>query len=89
MVDELFEKNQIDIVLCMSYTNVAPFIGYPAATIPIGIKSNNIPIGSYWMGKKYDETTLLKILDVIERDLNKNFNIYKYIVNAKSSGRQI
>ena len=66
-LDRLFDENSIDIMLCETFTNIAPFTGFPCMTIPIGQRKDNIPIGSYWIARRFDEATLLKVIYAIEQ----------------------
>jgi Asp-tRNA(Asn)/Glu-tRNA(Gln) amidotransferase A subunit family amidase len=59
-LDRIFDENKIDIMLCESYCNIAPLTGFPAMTIPIGQRNDKLPLGSYWIARRYDEGTLLK-----------------------------
>lgn len=68
--DKLFDDNGIDVMLCETFTNIAPFTGFPCMTIPIGQNQDKIPLGSYWIARRYDEGTLLKITYAAEQALN-------------------
>jgi len=67
-LDKVFDDNRIDVMLCEIFTNIAPFTGFPSMTIPIGQnKESNIPIGSYWIARRFDEVSLLKVGYVVEQ----------------------
>jgi amidase len=66
-LDRLFNENDIDIMLCETFTNIAPFTGFPSMTIPIGQKNNKIPLGSYWIARRFDEATLFKVTYAAEQ----------------------
>ena len=70
--DKTFDENGIDIMLCDSFNSLAPFTGFPGMTIPIGRRSDMLPIGSYWIAKRYDEAKLIKAAYAAERRLNLN-----------------
>ncbi len=59
-LDRIFDDNKIDIMLCETFTNIAPFTGFPCMTIPIGQEKDKLPLGSYWIARRFDEGTLLK-----------------------------
>ena len=59
-LDNVFNNNQIDIMLCDAFTNIAPYTGFPSMTIPIGQKKNKIQISAYWISRRFDEKTLIK-----------------------------
>lgn len=60
-LDRLFDENNIDIMLCETFTNIAPFTGFPSMTIPIGQRMDKLPMDSYWIARRFDEATLLKV----------------------------
>lgn len=66
-LDRLFDENKIDIMLCETFTDIAPFTGFPSMTIPIGQKQDKIPMGSYWIARRFDEVTLLKVTYAAEQ----------------------
>ena len=69
-LDRLFDDNGIDVMLCETFTNIAPFTGFPAMSVPIGQRENKVPIGSYWIARRFDEATLIKAAYAVEQVLN-------------------
>ena len=67
--DKLFDDTGIDVMLCETFTNIAPFTGFPSMTVPIGQKQDKVPVGSYWIARRYDEPTLLKVTYAVEQIL--------------------
>ena len=65
--DRLFDETGINVMLCETFTNIAPFTGFPCMTIPIGQKQDKVPMGSYWIARRYDEVTLLKVTYAVEQ----------------------
>lgn len=56
-----FDRYKLDVMLFASgATMIAPFIGWPAATVPIGADGKGHPLGSYWIARPFDEATLLR-----------------------------
>jgi len=49
------------------YTVSANLAGIPGISIPAGVDSRNLPIGLQLLGRQFDESTLLKIADFLER----------------------
>lgn len=68
-LDRLFTYNNFDILLCENFTDIAPFTGFPSMTIPIGQRQDKMPIGSYWIARRFDEATLLKVTHAAEQIL--------------------
>lgn len=66
-LDKVFEDNTLDIILCDSYTNIAPFTGFPSITVPIGQRKDKLPIASYWIARRFDEAALLKVTYAVEQ----------------------
>ncbi|MCL2351540.1 MAG: amidase family protein [Firmicutes bacterium] len=69
LLDRLFDGNGIDVLLCEVLTNIAPFTGFPCMTIPIGRKKDNVPIGSYWTARRFDEAKLIRAAYAAEQRL--------------------
>jgi aspartyl-tRNA(Asn)/glutamyl-tRNA(Gln) amidotransferase subunit A len=51
-------------------TEPASAAGIPAISIPLGLHSNGLPIGGQFMGKFFDEFTLLQIAYQLEQKIN-------------------
>ncbi len=43
------------------YMNISPFLGFPSITIPTGIKESGIPQGITFLGRPFDEPTLIRL----------------------------
>jgi amidase len=65
-LDGIFDAHKVDALLCTRCEIVAPITGFPSMSIPIGSGENGMPIGSYWIAKRYDEATLLRITGAVE-----------------------
>jgi len=68
-LDELFDAHEVDVLLFTQPEIVAPITGFPSMTIPIGSQENRIPIGAYWIAKRFNEPTLLRIAFAAESSL--------------------
>jgi amidase len=68
-LDEMFNMHKVDVLLCTQCEIVAPITGFPSMSIPIGSGEDRIPIGSYWIAKRYDEAVLLRITYAAENFL--------------------
>ncbi len=68
-LDRAFDERTLDVLLCAAPSNIAPFAGFPAVTIPVGKRKDNVPVGSYWIARRFDEATLLKIAYAAEQAL--------------------
>ena len=66
-LDGIFDVHKVDALLCTQCEIVAPITGFPSMSIPIGSAEDRIPIGSYWIAKRYDEATLLRITYAVEK----------------------
>jgi len=67
-LDRLFDDNAIDVMLCETFTNIAPLTGFPSMTIPIGQRlDNKMPLDSYWIAQRFDEPKLLRITYAAEQ----------------------
>lgn len=67
-LNKIFADHNLDVLLCAS-ENVgdAPLTAFPSATIPIGFRANGIPVGTYWIARRYDEIGLLRALFAAEK----------------------
>ena len=65
--DALFNDNNIDVLLCENFSNIAPYTGFPSLTIPVGKRKDNLPIGSYWIARRFDEAALFRAAISAER----------------------
>ena len=68
-LDAMFEQHQVDVLLCTQCEIVAPITGFPSMSFPIGMHKNRMPIGSYWIARRHDEATLLRITYAVEMRL--------------------
>ena len=68
-IDALFERHEVDVLLRTQPEFVAPITGYPSMSIPIGSQETRIPIGAYWIARRYDEATLLRVAYAAECSL--------------------
>jgi amidase len=51
----------------VAFTPFANFSGLPAMTVPLWWTPNNLPVGSHFMGRFGDESTLLRLAGQLER----------------------
>jgi len=68
-LDGLFEAQRVDVLLCTQPEFVAPTTGFPSLTLPIGMGEDRMPLGAYWIARRYDEATLLRIAHGAEQRL--------------------
>ncbi len=66
------EKTDDPIKMYLSdiFTIAVNLAGLPAISVPCGFDSKGLPIGLQLIGKAFDEETILKVSDVIERELS-------------------
>lgn len=48
-------------------TFLVNFVGYPAASVPIGLNKDGLPVGMQIIGKKYHDEDVLKVARMIEK----------------------
>ncbi len=58
----------LQMYLADVFTVSANLAGLPAISVPCGFTSERLPIGLQLTGRRFDETTLLRIADAYERD---------------------
>lgn len=67
--DAAFDDAGVDVILCKAFTNAAPFTGFPCMSIPLGKRRDGLPIGSYWMARRFGEAALLRAAYAAEQAL--------------------
>jgi amidase len=66
-LDTLFNDHKIDVLFMTSSSfDLAAATGFPSMTIPIGKTSKGLPIGSFFVARRYAENVLLKVTEAIE-----------------------
>jgi len=73
-LDRMFDENGIEVLLYESFSKIAPFTGFPSMTVPIGQRADNMPLDSYWVARRYDEASLLKITFALEQLMGLNLH---------------
>ncbi len=69
--DQVFSTYNIDLILCETFNTIAaPFTGFPSMIIPIGQRQDKLPMDCYWMARRYEEATLLRVTYAVEQELN-------------------
>jgi aspartyl-tRNA(Asn)/glutamyl-tRNA(Gln) amidotransferase subunit A len=66
---KLGEKTDDPMSMYLSdiYTVTANLVGVPGISIPCGANSEGLPIGIQILGKHFDEATVIRLADAIER----------------------
>ena len=82
LFDKIFIDNEIDVIYAIEIgveSGIPPLTGFPSMTIPIGTGSDNIPLGSYWIARRYDEKSLIRVTYAMEQILNARRNPFEPI----------
>jgi aspartyl-tRNA(Asn)/glutamyl-tRNA(Gln) amidotransferase subunit A len=58
----------LQMYLADVFTVSANLAGLPAVSVPCGFTSDRLPIGLQLTGRRFDETTMLRVADAYERD---------------------
>lgn len=66
--DESMLENPINMYLNDVFTVSVNLAGLPALSLPIGLSSTGLPYGMQLIGKAFDEQTLFKVAEKIEKD---------------------
>jgi amidase len=72
--DSIFTDNKVDVIFCMAGTGLPALTGFPSMTIPVGTGKDNLPIGSFWTTRRFDEKSLLRVTYGLEKILNARRN---------------
>jgi len=74
LLTSLYQEHQLDLILFMHPTNIAPIAGFPAMTLPLGVfNEEHLPVGCYLMADRFREDTLIGAGYDLENAL-KNFS---------------
>jgi aspartyl-tRNA(Asn)/glutamyl-tRNA(Gln) amidotransferase subunit A len=65
------ENSQDPVAMYLNdvFTIPASLAGLPGLALPIGLSSNGLPLGLQIIGRSFDEETVFKVADVIEREV--------------------
>ena len=68
------EKTDDPIKMYLSdiFTIAVNLAGLPAISVPCGFDSRNLPVGVQFIGRAFDEETILKVGDFVEKELKLN-----------------
>ncbi|NDB83411.1 MAG: Asp-tRNA(Asn)/Glu-tRNA(Gln) amidotransferase subunit GatA [Alphaproteobacteria bacterium] len=68
------DNNPVTMYLNDVFTIPASLAGLPAISVPSGFSRNGLPLGMQLIGRNFDELTILKIANIIEKTLNLDLN---------------
>ncbi len=68
--DKSMRENPINMWLNDVFTVSVNLAGLPAISIPAGLSSRGLPLGLQFIGRAFDEGTILKAAHVLEKDIN-------------------
>ncbi|KAG7558169.1 hypothetical protein FFLO_02896 [Filobasidium floriforme] len=63
-LDAVMDEYDLDALFMVreGHHSAAAMVGYPIASVPIGLLSDNTPIGGFFIGRKHGEQTLIRIM---------------------------
>ena len=61
-------EDPLQMYLADVFTVSASLAGLPAVSVPCGFTAGRLPIGLQLTGRRFDESTLLRVADAYERD---------------------
>jgi amidase len=67
--DAMFLDNEVDVIFDLAGSGLPPFTGFPSMTIPIGKTKDNLPLGSSWAARRFDEASLIRVTYALEQIL--------------------
>lgn len=63
----IISGEEVDPLIGFAYTYLENMIGFPAASVPIALSDENLPIGLQVIGKRYRDTDVLRVSAELER----------------------
>jgi len=71
-LDKGFLDNSLDIIVSATeMQDIAPLTGFPSGTFPFGKRKNNLPMGMYFMARRYNDVGLIRAMYAAERLIGK------------------
>lgn len=72
LLTDLYRAHQLDLILFLNPTNIAPIAGFPAMTLPLGVfNEDHLPVGCYLMADRFREDTLISAGYALENALQE------------------
>lgn len=68
-VKKIFADKNIDMAYALPYTTLGPDCGFPTISIPVGIDSKGMPIGTYFFALHFQEGILIEVGHKLEQEL--------------------
>jgi len=69
-LDGMFTDNGVDVIFFLAGSGLSPLTGFPSMTIPVGTTQDGLPLGSFWVARRFDEGALLRVGYALEQILN-------------------
>ena len=73
-LDSVFSENNLDIIFMTEGDFRIITTGFPGITIPVGRKPGGLPIGSFFMARRFCEEKLLQTAMAIENEISPDHN---------------
>ena len=71
-LDGVFDNNKFDVLIgAAEHQGIAPITGFPSGTIPIGTRKNGVPVGMYFIARRFDEAGLIHAMHAAEQLVGK------------------
>ncbi|WP_370615418.1 amidase [Mumia sp. Pv 4-285] len=68
--NELLDGSSPREARMLAFNSYANILGLPAISVPVGTDSDGLPVGAQLVGSPYDETTILRLAQSLERELD-------------------
>ena len=70
--NKVFTSQNLDVLIGASeFEGTAPLTGFPSGTIPFGIRENGVPMGMYFIARRFDESNLIRAMYAAEQLIGK------------------
>ena len=66
---EYIKGSKVDPLIGFAYTYLENMTGFPAASIPVGLGPNNLPIGLQVIGRRYEDDKVFMVCKQLEQVL--------------------
>ncbi len=76
-INDIFKKQNLDMLYFVSYTSIGPECGFPTLSLPVGFDHMGYPFGTYFLAPYWQEGNLIEVANKLEKRLNLTVNPLK------------
>ena len=71
-LDAIFESSGLDVIVgAAEHMGIAPLTGFPSGVVPFGQRKNGVPMGLYFIARRFCEAELVRAMHAAEKVVGK------------------